>query len=103
MHCSQSGVTDYLAQDDTHALHLARNNVEHLHLPQPHQLNLLESEEPLYPPSELGGVVGTDLTRPFDMREVRGHVLSVGINISFLFSEILLLKLNFRRPCSHCV
>ena len=70
MHCSQSGVTDYLAVDDTHALHIARNNVSHLHLPPSPQLNILESEEPLYDPSEIGGVVGTDLTRTFDMREV---------------------------------
>ena len=70
MHCSKSGVTDYLAVDDTHALHIARNNVAHLHLPAVPDLNILESEEPLYDPSELGGVVGTDLTRTFDMREV---------------------------------
>ena len=79
MHCSQSGVTDYLAVDDTHALHIARNNVSHLHLPPTPELNILESEEPLYDPSEIGGVVGTDLTRTFDMREVRNiqHHLDV--------------------------
>ena len=70
MHCSQSGVTDYLAHDDTHALHVARTSVSHLALPAPHPLNVLESEEPLYDPKELGGIVGTDLTRTFDMREV---------------------------------
>ncbi|KAL5263481.1 hypothetical protein ACHWQZ_G008754 [Mnemiopsis leidyi] len=75
MHCSQSGVTDYLAVDDTHALHIARNNVSHLHLPPAPQLNILESEEPLYDPREIGGVVGTDLTRTFDMREVIARIV----------------------------
>ena len=70
MHCSKSGVTDYLAVDDTHALHTARNIVNQLHLPEPHTLNMQETEAPLYDTSELGGIVGTDLTRPFDMREV---------------------------------
>eukprot|EP00116_Pleurobrachia_bachei_P003998 sb/3464260/ len=75
MHCSKSGVTDYLAVDDTHALHTARNIVNQLHLPEPHTLNMQETEEPLYDTSELGGIVGTDLTRPFDMREVIARIV----------------------------
>ena len=70
MHCTKSGVTDYLAHDDTHALHIARTSVSHLHLPPKHCLNIQETEEPLYDPAEIGGIVGTDLTRTFDMREV---------------------------------
>lgn len=70
MHCTKSGVTDHLAVDDTHALHIARRTVSHLHLPPKPELNILETEDPIYDPSELAGIVGTDLTRTYDMREV---------------------------------
>ena len=90
MHCSQSGVTDYLAVDDTHALHIARNNVSHLHLPPSPELNILESEDPLYDPSEIGGVVGTDLTRTFDMREVRNMKYQLDSCSSFSVARILI-------------
>ena len=99
MHCSQSGVTDYLALDDTHALHIARNNVSHLHLPLAPQLNILESEEPLYDPSEIGGVVGTDLTRTFDMREV-SNFRYLAISVEYLLQFKLLITQCFLRYTS---
>lgn len=74
MHCSKSGVTDHLAIDDTHALHIARTTVGHLPAAHRTTLNLQTPEPPLYDPSEIGGIVGTDLTKPFDMREILARV-----------------------------
>ena len=70
MHCSTSGVTDYLAHDDTHALDLARTSISNLAPPERAKINLITPEEPLYDANELDGIVGTDVTKPFEMREV---------------------------------
>ncbi len=70
VHTRLSGVADYLAEDDAHALALAREAVRNLnHTPQ-NQLNLQTPEDPLYDPSELLGVVPADLKTPYDIREV---------------------------------
>ncbi|XP_077299803.1 methylcrotonyl-CoA carboxylase subunit 2 [Arctopsyche grandis] len=78
LHCRVSGVTDHYAQDDEHALHIARNIVQNLTWPDMSATNeaLLEDvEEPLYDPEELYGIVGTNLQRPFDMREVIARIV----------------------------
>lgn len=70
VHCKQSGVADYYAQNDEHALHLARQcikNTHHQKQPAPH---FIAPKDPLYPPDELAGVVPTDLKTPYDAREV---------------------------------
>jgi acetyl-CoA carboxylase carboxyltransferase component len=70
VHCRISGVCDHYAQDDRHAIELARNIVENLDHPPPFGLRRDKPEEPAYDPEELYGIVPTDLRRPFDMREV---------------------------------
>lgn len=70
VHCKVSGVADHYAQNDPHALQLARNAVSRLNHHTPTQGDVRPSQEPLYPASELYGVVGTDLKKPFDVREV---------------------------------
>ncbi|MDR9849341.1 carboxyl transferase domain-containing protein [Herbaspirillum huttiense] len=75
VHTRLSGVADHLAQDDTHALAIARNIVSHLNRRKPQQLALRESVEPKYPAQELYGVIPTDTRKPFDVREVIARIV----------------------------
>jgi len=70
LHCAQSGVTDHYALDDTHALHIARNVVGNLNREKPSNTGKATYKEPIYSPEELYGIVGTNLMRPYDVREV---------------------------------
>ena len=75
VHTRLSGVADHLAQNDTHALAIARNIVGHLNRRKPRQLALRESMEPKYPAQELYGVIPTDTRKPFDVREVIARIV----------------------------
>ncbi|MBP0598251.1 methylcrotonoyl-CoA carboxylase [Herbaspirillum sp. LeCh32-8] len=75
VHTRLSGVADHLAQDDTHALAIARGIVSHLNRTKPQQLALRESAEPKYPAHELYGVIPTDTRKPFDVREVIARIV----------------------------
>jgi 3-methylcrotonyl-CoA carboxylase beta subunit len=70
VHSRVSGVTDYYAQNDTHALAIARRIVAGLNIRKQPMLELREPREPRYDPAELGGVVPADLRQPYDVREV---------------------------------
>ncbi|MCK0170005.1 carboxyl transferase domain-containing protein [Aliiroseovarius sp. S1123] len=70
VHTRLSGVADYLAEDDAHALALARRAVESLNRTKPATVKWQEPEEPAYDPEELLGVVPADLKTPYDIREV---------------------------------
>ncbi len=70
VHCKISGVADHYALNDEHALQLARNAVSRLNHQKPVQGDVRPVEAPLYDASELYGIVGTDLKKPFDVREV---------------------------------
>ncbi|MET4127125.1 carboxyl transferase domain-containing protein [Roseovarius sp. MBR-6] len=70
VHTRLSGVADYLAEDDGHALALARRAVGNLGAaPQPMQ-DWQSPEAPAYDPEEILGVVPADLRTPYDIREV---------------------------------
>ncbi|POS81322.1 propionyl-CoA carboxylase beta chain [Diaporthe helianthi] len=77
MHSSVSGVTDYLAVDDAHALVLARRCVSNLNWPRnagsPQQKT--EFSEPLYSPTELLGIASTNLRKPLPIHEVIARVV----------------------------
>jgi len=75
LHCSTSGVTDHFAVDDAHALHLARRCVANLNYVKKPGVVQAEVEEPLYPAEDLYGIVGDDLKKTFDMREVVARIL----------------------------
>jgi 3-methylcrotonyl-CoA carboxylase beta subunit len=75
VHTRLSGVADYLAEDDAHALALARRAVASLNRAKPTTVLMQSPEEPLYDPSELFGVVPTDLRQPYDVREVLARLL----------------------------
>ncbi|KAG6832160.1 hypothetical protein H0H92_004891 [Tricholoma furcatifolium] len=76
MHSSESGVTDHLARDDEHALAIAREIVSDLGAAGSREVQPPnQSEDPLYPASELHGIVGTDVRQAFDMRDVIARIV----------------------------
>lgn len=75
VHTRLSGVADYLAEDDTHALALARRAVAGLNRAKPTTVQVQAIEEPLYDPAEILGVVPADLRTPYDIREVIARVV----------------------------
>ena len=70
VHTRLSGVADYLAEDDAHALALAREAVSSLNRVKPSSLEMQPVEPPLYDPAEILGLVPADLRTPYDIREV---------------------------------
>lgn len=75
VHCRTSGVTDHYAQNDHHALQLARQSVARLNRVKPVQLDIREPVEPLYDAKEIYGVVPKDSKHPYDVREVIARVV----------------------------
>ena len=73
VHTRLSGVADHLAENDEHAIQIARNIVKNLNLePKPFKA---EIEEPLYDAQELYGVIPSDSRKPFDIREVIARIV----------------------------
>ncbi|KAK5157114.1 Methylcrotonoyl-CoA carboxylase beta chain, mitochondrial [Recurvomyces mirabilis] len=75
LHSEVSGVTDYLAEDDAHALVLARRCIANLNYPTStssttNPTRKQDWTEPLYDPEELDGIVGTNLKQQIPMHEV---------------------------------
>ncbi|MEQ8899998.1 MAG: carboxyl transferase domain-containing protein [Roseovarius sp.] len=70
VHTRLSGVADYLAEDDAHALSIARRAVGNLGSGLAPVRGWQTPEEPAYDPAELLGVVPADLRTPYDIREV---------------------------------
>jgi len=75
VHTRLSGVADHFANNDHHALKLARRAVSRLNRVKPVQLDLAEPGEPLYDPRELYGVVPRDARQPFEVREVIARIV----------------------------
>ena len=75
VHCRISGVADHYADNDEHALHMARRIVANLNRQKNHSLVLRESKEPLLDPNELYGIIPADSRYPFDVREVISRVV----------------------------
>jgi 3-methylcrotonyl-CoA carboxylase beta subunit len=75
VHTRLSGVVDHLAQDDHHALSIARNIVGHLNRSKAPQLQLRDSVEPKYDTREIYGVIPTDTRKPYDVREVIARIV----------------------------
>ena len=70
VHTRISGVADYFAEDDDHALHLARTIVSTLHTTKRLPGDMTTPEAPKFDPEELYGVVNIDPRHPYDVREV---------------------------------
>ncbi|XP_076241785.1 methylcrotonyl-CoA carboxylase subunit 2 [Calliopsis andreniformis] len=76
VHCRVSGVTDHYAIDDTHALFLARQIIKDLNRQRPMHVNVSrEVEVPMHAVDEIYGIVGTNVKRPYDVREVIARIV----------------------------
>jgi acetyl-CoA carboxylase carboxyltransferase component len=70
VHTRLSGVADYFAEDDAHALETCRTIVSTLHSVKRLPADMTEPEEPHYDPSEIYGIVNADARKPYDVREI---------------------------------
>ena len=75
VHTRLSGVADYLAEDDAHALALVRRAVGNLNRRKPDTVLWQPAEDPAYEPEEILGVVPPGLRTPYDIREVIARVV----------------------------
>ncbi|OAL51730.1 hypothetical protein IQ07DRAFT_620447 [Pyrenochaeta sp. DS3sAY3a] len=76
LHSEISGVTDYLAVDDAHALVLARRSIGNLNWHHNQTVSpQLDYQEPLYDPQELSGIVGTNLRRQIPIHEIIARIV----------------------------
>jgi 3-methylcrotonyl-CoA carboxylase beta subunit len=75
VHTRLSGVADHLAQDDAHALALARRIVGNLNLTKPAPLEVRMTADPRYEPEELYGAIPADSRRSYDVREVIARIV----------------------------
>ncbi len=75
LHSRTSGVTDHLADDDTHALELVRSIVAGLGPRTPRPWEVQASEAPSVDPSTLYGVLPADSRTPYDVREVIARIV----------------------------
>lgn len=129
LHSKKSGVTDHLASDDLHAIEIAKRIMESID----HKRSCLsfakeDIEEPLYDARQLYGIVGTNLKRSFDVRQViarivdgsvfhefkalyaptlvcgfskiHGHLVGIIGNNGILFSESALKATHFIELCT---
>jgi 3-methylcrotonyl-CoA carboxylase beta subunit len=104
LHSEVSGVTDYLAVDDAHALVLARRCVANLNYPTATNPSLkAQWEEPVYDPSELDGIMGTNLKQSINMHDVLARVLDSSSLSEFkpLYGSTLIT--GFGTICGHPV
>ena len=75
VHCKISGVADHYAENDAHALDIARRCVSNLNRRKPADVQIRKPKAPLFDASEIYGIVGTDLRKQFDVRDVIARVV----------------------------
>lgn len=76
VHCSVSGVSDYYADDEVSALHMARKIVSNLNRSKRIELDVSTIvEEPLYPSTDLYGIIGSNLKQSINIKEVIARIV----------------------------
>jgi 3-methylcrotonyl-CoA carboxylase beta subunit len=75
VHTAISGVADHFAENDTHALGIARDIVANLNRRKQLPVAIREPREPRYAAEEIYGIVPTDTRRPFDIREIIARIV----------------------------
>lgn len=75
VHCRVSGVADYYAQNDEHALAQTRRIISNLNRPPKTTLAMREIREPLFSAEELYGIIPADPRYPFDVREIISRIV----------------------------
>ncbi|MEI2741297.1 MAG: carboxyl transferase domain-containing protein [Candidatus Competibacter sp.] len=75
VHARISGVVDHLAENDAHALYIARRILANLNRVKPVTLALGHGEEPLYDPEDIYGILPADTRKPYDVREIIARIV----------------------------
>lgn len=75
VHSRTSGVTDYIAESDEHALAIARDIVSTLQNRKELPLDTLPAEAPLYPADELYGIIPGEPRKSYDVREIIARIV----------------------------
>jgi 3-methylcrotonyl-CoA carboxylase beta subunit len=75
VHTRLSGVADHLAENDAHALAIARRIVANLNRTRKNDFALGGGEAPLYDPEEIYGIIPADTRHPYDVREIIARVV----------------------------
>lgn len=74
VHSRVSGVTDHLAQSDTHALYIARDIISHLNRKK---ISVVSDKivEPRYAQDEIYGVISKDIRQPYEVKEIIARIV----------------------------
>lgn len=83
LHCMESGVSDYFAEDDAHAIDIVRQLVANLPETPKARLTTRDPRPPLYDPREIYGIVPRDIAAPYDVRELIARVVDGSEFIEF--------------------
>ncbi len=75
VHCRESGVADHFANNDHHALALARQSIARLNRVKATQIDTRPSREPRYPADEIYGILPKDMRQSFDIKEIIARVV----------------------------
>lgn len=75
VHCRKSGVADHYANNDHHALEMARAAVARLNRVKPVNCDIAEVEEPLYDSREIYGIIPRESRVSYDVREVIARIV----------------------------
>jgi 3-methylcrotonyl-CoA carboxylase beta subunit/propionyl-CoA carboxylase len=75
VHTRLSGVADYFAEDDAHALEICRTIVSTLPVSKREPTGLTAPEAPRYDPEEIYGIVNADIRKPYDVREILARIV----------------------------
>lgn len=75
LHCNESGVSDYMAEDDADAIRIIRNIVNNLPENEKSRLSMKQPEAPLYDPKEIYGITSRELAVPYDCREIIARIV----------------------------
>ena len=75
VHTRVSGVADHLAENDAHALQIARSIVSRLNRVKPAAAAVGTGDAPLYDPEEIYGIIPADTRKPFDVREIIARIV----------------------------
>ena len=105
MHASVSGLVEYLAEDDSHGLEIARDLIGRLDwnsaCPRPEPRTF---QEPAFSPDEIAGVVPVDYQKPYDVREVVARIVDGSDFVDFKprygVSTVCIQADIFGQPCA---
>jgi acetyl-CoA carboxylase carboxyltransferase component len=75
VHTRLSGVADYFADDDAHALEICRTVVSTLHTAKHLPPDMTAPEPPRYDAREIYGIVNADIRKPYDVREIIARIV----------------------------